>query len=86
MAYATRQQDALNEKACTIYFERLEAAQDSGASDEELDAINSHDVTLTIWDRIAAFVAGFRLVALVQGIVHFYTMEPDYSDVCPSPN
>ena len=76
----TSLKDVLDTKACNVFYERLAAAKDRGASEQELDAINAQDVALTLDDRVAHIARKWWVVQLVEGVVTFLTQEPTYPD------
>jgi hypothetical protein len=73
----------LDEKAMETFYQRLKTAEDKGASDNELQAINSQDVRYTFLDEIKRIAWNAKVGQFLMGLYHWMTDEPDYSSLYP---
>ncbi len=83
VARATTKADLLDRKAQDVFYAHLQAAEDAGVTEEELDAISSEDVRLTVGELVGNVLKRSVVVQVVIQFYDFLTAEPDYGGICP---
>ena len=77
-AFHERGRDLLDDKACDVYYERLLEAEEREASEEELFAIDSKDVTLPLGDYVSHYVGCAGVGAVLQAFHYWLTAAMFY--------